>query len=304
VVSILVNKGANANISDIINGKTPAFVAAEHGHADIIKILAEVPGVNVLIAKADGETPAQIAAKNGHAKVVALLVSFGANVNQTNEDGETLAHIAAKNGHARVISALADKGANLDIEDNQFQSPLSIATYNEENYNANVIVELLLNGADFEDESCGGWEDGNGWTVDENTPLLIATDWAITEKNLPMATHFLELVKSLSLTQGYSGEKTEISKCWGDYIANVQFCNMTKSKLRDTENLSWLGVPIDAKCKILSFAYGDSEQFPKSKEITAQYQQTIAKAIQAKREGGEEAFNRLEWSPRTKIKVF
>jgi hypothetical protein len=128
------------------------------------------------------------------------------------------------------------------------------------------------------------------------------------EKNIPLLMEILAKIKNQdklprNLFDSCKGSLFKEANIWGDYIANIQFCNMAKNKIVDKENLSWLSIPQEVKRKIFSFRYGNSEQLLLSKEITAKYQQTIEKAIEAKREGGEEAFNRLEWSPRTKRKV-
>ena len=75
----------------------------------------------------DGWTPLHQAAVKGREAVVTVLLSFGANVNQAKNDGFVPLHFAAFNGHEAVVAALLDKGADADHAGISGQKPIDLA---------------------------------------------------------------------------------------------------------------------------------------------------------------------------------
>jgi hypothetical protein len=259
----LINHGHNINQRDRL-GQTPILLAAAFGRKEIFEFLAN-NGADVNKVDDFGRTPVLWAAANGHKEIVEFLAGRGADVNKVDDFGETPILLAAVRGHKETVAQLMVCGASLASPDN---------------INTEVIAGTIQEAFSYLVEH------------EKNIPLLIEIIAKIkNQDNLPC-----------TLFDSCKGALFKDANIWGDYIANIQFCNMT-SKAEDKKKSSWSNVPEEVKRKIFSFRYGNSEQLLLSKEITAKYQQTIEKAIEAKREGGEEAFNRLEWSPRTKRKV-
>jgi len=58
------------------NGATAAYLAAQEGHADVLRHLVEDRGADASIPAADGMQPAHAAAQNGCLKCLAFLVSL------------------------------------------------------------------------------------------------------------------------------------------------------------------------------------------------------------------------------------
>ena len=114
VVSFLLEKGANINdqqYRDTIN-QTPIIVAAQHGCADIVRLLIEA-GIKDINHKNDqGESALLTAAQEGHKEIVQILLDAGADINQPNSDGETALTIVTRNRHKKeYIDFLVENGA-------------------------------------------------------------------------------------------------------------------------------------------------------------------------------------------------
>ncbi|CAE7590348.1 ANK3 [Symbiodinium microadriaticum] len=99
-------------------GWTPASLAAEKGHAGVLRLLQEA-GADLGAAKDNGVTPAFMAAQNGH-------LEAGADLAAAAKDGRTPAHWAAQKGHPealRLLLELLETLAGRELEDLFFGSP-------------------------------------------------------------------------------------------------------------------------------------------------------------------------------------
>ena len=138
-VKLLHELGANLQLK-ASDGRTPAYIAAQEGHANIITALHLAGVENLNQPNRHGATPVLIAAKTGHANVITALHQAGVkNLNQPWR-GETPALIAAINGHANVITALHLAGVeNLNQPNRNGITPVLFAAIND---HANVITAL------------------------------------------------------------------------------------------------------------------------------------------------------------------
>jgi ankyrin repeat protein len=125
---------------------TALFVAAEHGHDEVVGLLV-ARGLNSTWAVdvdldlrtgdsgplgrlqwRDGMTALEVAAQNAHIESFLLLAAAGAVV----DGGDGLAlRLAAENGHGLLVRRLVEHGADLDrrrVEDGV--TPLFIAAHN------------------------------------------------------------------------------------------------------------------------------------------------------------------------------
>ncbi|CAE7286874.1 ANKK1, partial [Symbiodinium sp. KB8] len=93
-------------------GVTPASLAAENGHAGVLRLLQEAGADLAAVAK-DGTTPAHAAAFAGHLEALRLLLEAKADPAAADEEGWTPASLAAQNGHAGVLRLLQEAGADL-----------------------------------------------------------------------------------------------------------------------------------------------------------------------------------------------
>jgi ankyrin repeat protein len=121
-------------------GATPFWLAARAAEADIMQALA-AGGADPNLGAADNTTPLMAAtglSQNIAARVrtisesqfleaVKVAVELGADVNAANDRGKTALHGAAGVGESTIIQFLADKGGNVDAEDEEGQTPLTVA---------------------------------------------------------------------------------------------------------------------------------------------------------------------------------
>ena len=107
-----------ADVSERNNGATVLHLAAENGHADVVKILldegADVAGPYRRQGSfLSGSTALHWAAGRGRAEVVKILLDARADVDARKRWGETALHDAARGGHVGVLRILLDAGADL-----------------------------------------------------------------------------------------------------------------------------------------------------------------------------------------------
>jgi len=84
--------------------------ACDGDQPKVMKLLAA--GANKDAADDDGATPMFMAAENGHAQVLKMLLAAGANKDAASNAGATPVYMAAQNGHAEVIKMLPDPTAD------------------------------------------------------------------------------------------------------------------------------------------------------------------------------------------------
>merc|ERR1719201_3178261 len=110
--TLLLDAGCNKDKARE-DGATPAFIAAEEGHAACLRLLLEA-GCDKDKACESSETPAFIAAHKGHADCLRLLLETGCDKDKACEDGATPACIAAHEGHADCLRLLLEAGCDKD----------------------------------------------------------------------------------------------------------------------------------------------------------------------------------------------
>ncbi|RHZ61827.1 ankyrin repeat domain-containing protein [Aspergillus thermomutatus] len=123
--------GADPNLNLIEEYKTPLAAAAECGNEEMVKLMLDYR------TQAQGSGAIVLAAAGGHTSIVKLLLSNGADINETGirgppgdewkDDMASPLHKAAANGHIKTIHFLIDAGANADIEDGQGRTPEAVA---------------------------------------------------------------------------------------------------------------------------------------------------------------------------------
>ncbi|GLE00844.1 hypothetical protein PINS_up009641 [Pythium insidiosum] len=128
-----------------LDGSTPLFLAATHGHVDVLRLLVETHGAAVDVRGPSGVTAFYVAAQNGHRDAVELLLTHGAAIDVTQRDGSTALHIAAYVGQQEMISLLVDHGADVNAVTSHGFTALELASSRG---HQDIVGQLLALGAD------------------------------------------------------------------------------------------------------------------------------------------------------------
>ena len=124
IAKTLLTYGADPTMGDD-KRRTPLFVAAEYGQAELIKLIPQAR-VALECNAPQTWTPLHVASKNGHEEVVLYLLDAGAETDIQDVAGATALKVAASGGHEAVVRALVDHGAALNIKDElQFTALMS-----------------------------------------------------------------------------------------------------------------------------------------------------------------------------------
>ena len=124
-----------------------AYVAAKRGHVCILRLLADLKGVDLHRAAYDGTTPTFAAAEEGRPDCLRYLLANGALVEQEDRpDGWTLALAAAQGGHLECLRFLVDEG----IDVNQVTAIGFLVRVAAENNHFHIIRFLASKGANME----------------------------------------------------------------------------------------------------------------------------------------------------------
>ncbi|ETS82540.1 hypothetical protein PFICI_04416 [Pestalotiopsis fici W106-1] len=124
--NLLLERGADVDYEER-NGFTALLYAARWGDAQIAETLLS-HGANIEHQDTNGFTALVLSATKGHLAVVRLLLDRGANIgHQTIKLGVTALIMSTMNGHIEVVKVLLDHGAEVGQQDEQSETPLTMA---------------------------------------------------------------------------------------------------------------------------------------------------------------------------------
>lgn len=140
VVRFLVSKGADVESGFGSDGATSFYVACKFGVVEIARILQ--PHLqNHSKPKQNGMTPAHVAAQNGHIEIIDFLASFGPDIFHTLSDsGSTPLHLAAHQQQEAMVEKLISLGSSVDVFDDLGWSPIHVALQGQ---NTNILRMLI-----------------------------------------------------------------------------------------------------------------------------------------------------------------
>ena len=176
LVQLLVEKGANVNVTDV-SGNTPLHMAVKERNKTGVKFLLE-QGADVNVANVWGYTPLHLAAKfrvimdaaykKRNESLVSILLENGSDVNVANVSGNTPLHTSIILKNEPLANTLLEHDADVNVADKKGITPLHLAVRAE---NESLVKTLLEHDADV--NIAGVWG---------NTPL----HWAAGTENVSL----------------------------------------------------------------------------------------------------------------------
>jgi len=150
-----LEQGLDVNTRPFPNrgGATLLMIAAVYGHKEMVLLLLEW-GANVnLTSTLDNYTALIFASENNEDdEIVDILLINGANVNAINDDGDTAIILAAAYGNEEIVKLLLKKGAtNVNAKNKYGVTALKAATRNHRT----GVVKLLKEAIEIEKEIRG-----------------------------------------------------------------------------------------------------------------------------------------------------
>ena len=168
-------------------GYTPLHQAARYGHAECVKELLRVPGIDVDEKTPEGFTPLNSAASEGHVECVRVLLSVCCiAVNEKNSDGLAPLNSAASKGHVECVKELL-RASGIDVNEKTPEGFTSLNSAASKGHAACVKELLGAHGIAVNEKNDYGWtplksaaSKGHAACVKE---LLDAHGIAVNEKN-------------------------------------------------------------------------------------------------------------------------
>lgn len=129
------------------SGNTLLHYAAHAGNIDEVRRLIQ-HGYSVLSQNAGGLTPLHMAAFGGNVQVLEMLLPSQSinTINLRSIKDSTLLHEAVRGRSIETIKLLIDKGAETDLQDQEGNTPLHLASYLRPPSLSSAICQALLKG--------------------------------------------------------------------------------------------------------------------------------------------------------------
>eukprot|EP01062_Namystynia_karyoxenos_P082023 TRINITY_DN9149_c0_g1_i1.p1 TRINITY_DN9149_c0_g1~~TRINITY_DN9149_c0_g1_i1.p1 ORF type:complete len:214 (+),score=80.58 TRINITY_DN9149_c0_g1_i1:80-721(+) len=148
IVAELIEKGAGVDTIDE-GGYSPLMTACAVGREECVDLVlgATQRTVDERHRESNGKTAFFIAVSKGREKIAAKLLAKGADVNAADASRQTPLHRAVIKGNAELVEWLVAKGAQLNAQDSQGDTPLHYAAIEN---NKEIGSLLIRAGADKE----------------------------------------------------------------------------------------------------------------------------------------------------------
>ncbi|KRZ56108.1 Ankyrin-1 [Trichinella nativa] len=128
LVRMLLNiPGVQVDSCSVNMNIIPLHLAAETGHLAVVGQLLSRSTSQVHMKDSRGRTALHVASSQGHYDIVSLLVSQGSDVNAADINGWTPMHFSTNAGHLNVVKFLIESGANSSSKSTDGKIPMCLA---------------------------------------------------------------------------------------------------------------------------------------------------------------------------------
>ncbi|KAH7383007.1 ankyrin repeat-containing domain protein [Cadophora sp. MPI-SDFR-AT-0126] len=183
VVELIVKRGTDLDVENL-EGENALFLAARHGHIEIVDVLLKSNAKPDADRKGHDGTPLHWAIDEGYVDIARLLLDYNAELETMNIVFQTPLLVATFEGQWDLAKLLVFKGANVNVKDNEIEvTPLHMASL----HGRSDLVEILLDkGAEV-----------NARTTDGQTALLDARERrlikACADGDLPLCRQLISM---------------------------------------------------------------------------------------------------------------
>mmetsp|Transcript_9147 Transcript_9147/g.13719 ORF Transcript_9147/g.13719 Transcript_9147/m.13719 type:complete len:520 (+) Transcript_9147:75-1634(+) len=157
-LNLLLENGANPSAPSM-NGFSCLYIAAQNGHNNVIDRLCQIPSIKATINEGMSArsmaTPALIAAQMGHLDVLKTLHKNGADINQAMTDGTRPFKVAAAQGDPDLLEFLLDNGADVNSPNKDGNTALMAAVVKS---NVRAVELLIKRGANVGAKTTQGFD--------------------------------------------------------------------------------------------------------------------------------------------------
>ncbi|KAH9985038.1 hypothetical protein BJV74DRAFT_988733 [Russula compacta] len=160
-VHLLLDHGADVNITTINSKKAPLCSAYDRGNLEVMRLLLE-HGANADVEYDGYGLLLHDASYKGRAEVIRLLLRHKADVNAKSDEDRTPLHWASIYGHPKIVQLLLEYGADVNAISPFFGTPLHAASERER---LEIVRILLAHKADVHIRRGGS----------KHTPFQLAT---------------------------------------------------------------------------------------------------------------------------------
>lgn len=126
IIQLLINHGADMELSAAKFGETPLLSAAAKGHIAAVRTLLTA-GANIRASQFGGWTALHYALLNKSPEMACMILKYSPDVNAATTGGARALHLAALAGMASLASQLLDIGAEIDAVESGELTALRVA---------------------------------------------------------------------------------------------------------------------------------------------------------------------------------
>ncbi|KAM7201239.1 Ankyrin repeat-containing domain protein [Naviculisporaceae sp. PSN 640] len=158
IVSLLLERGADANIEDTSPWMIPLSWAARYGHTTTVVMLLDTCSGHISedTWRKYKSYSLEWAVECGDMDTAAGLLQQGADVNVRDHNGETPLHISMRHCYAGISELLLDNGADIEASDVNGHTPLFAVLDSRRTESTQLVDILLRRGVDVNKESIYG----------------------------------------------------------------------------------------------------------------------------------------------------